>query len=317
MLPIDPTDGPGGGVIPMQPLPVPPAAQASVPQQATAHGGTFIRPGAMAWGGTGDAPDGAYSSCETVEQALAEAVKDASRLNDLLDELTRARLWVPLPADGPITDGSAVALPTVTYLGAEFVPCFTSLQSLSCWPDRPEAPSLARQRTDDALAGDAAMVPHIVVPAAELARRLPAGLGLAVNPGAEASVPIYPEGVGYLAKAQPEDDLPVQVGHPPTEPEELLRAVRGALRPLPTVRQASRAWLSVPGEGEGLIISVALDDPASEPAHQAALRAIEQAVAAVPLQAPFPIDVTFPGEAEPDLVDEWVAGNTDPFYTRD
>lgn len=33
-------------------------------------------------------------------------------MDDLLEELARARLWVPLPAGGPVTDGSAVALPT-------------------------------------------------------------------------------------------------------------------------------------------------------------------------------------------------------------
>jgi hypothetical protein len=85
---------------------------------------------------------------------------------------------------------------------------------------------------------------------------------------------------------------------------------------VPTVREAARAWLSVPGQGEGLIISVTLDDPASEPAHEAVVCTIERAVAAVPLQPQFPIDVTFPGESEPDLVDEWVAENTVPFYTR-
>src|SRR5215469_1956769 len=168
-----------------------------VPAQAMAHGGKFVRPGALAWGGTREAPDGAYSSCEIVEQVLAAAVKNPDRLNDLLDELSRARLWVPLPAGGPITDGSAVALPTVTYLGAEFVPCFTSVQRLSCWPERPEAFSLVRQRS-----GDTRVVPRIVVPAADLASHLPAGFGLAVNPGAEASMPIYPEGVSYLASAQ-------------------------------------------------------------------------------------------------------------------
>jgi hypothetical protein len=39
-------------------------------------------------------------------------------------------------------------------------------------------------------------------------------------------------------------------------------------------------------------------------------------VAAIGHQAPFPIDVTFPGEAEPDPLDDWVAKNADPFYTR-
>jgi hypothetical protein len=355
MLPIDPADGPGGGVVPAQPLPPPDDV---LPAQAMAYGGTFVRPGALAWGGTKDAPDGAYSSCEAVEQVLAAAVKDPDRMEDLLDELSRARLWVPLPAgQRPVTDGSAVALPTVTYLGTEFVPCFTSIQRLASWVrSTPAADPPAPAGTTDGVptetghgrpsaehsdgqhprryplgeyqfndverpwqrAGDARVAPHIVVPAAALARNLPAGLGLAVNPGAEASVPIYPEGVADLAALHASaSGIPIRVGHPPAEPEALLREVGSGLHALPSVRQAARAWLSVPGQGEGLIISVTLDDPASEPAHEAVVGTIERAVAAVPLQAQFPIDVTFPGESEPDLVDEWVAENTVPFYTRD
>ncbi len=348
MLPIDPAGQ--EGIVPAQPVPPPPPVDV-LPAQAMARGGTFVRPWAVAWGGTRDAPDGAYSSCESVEQALAAVVKDPERMSDLLDELARARLWVPLPAgQRPVTDGSAVALPTVIYLGAEFVPCFTSIQRLSRWA-APAEPADGAPGANPGPAGgqyppgeyqladvgrrwqradDDRMVPHIVVPAAALARHLPAGLGLALNPGAETSMPIYPEGVAYLAAAGDSDDdtaqaaakaaaaqAAVRVSHPPAEPEALLREVRSGLHSLPAVRQASRAWLSVPGQGEGLIISVALDDPASEPAHEAVVWTIEQAVAAVPLQAPFPIDVTFPGESEPDIVDDWVARNTRPFYTRD
>jgi hypothetical protein len=131
-------------------------------------------------------------------------------------------------------------------------------------------------------------------------------------------VPIYPEGVRQLVAAGTESAAdPVRVSDPPAEPEALLREVSTGLHDLPAVRYASRAWLSVPGEGEGLIISVALDDPASEPAHQAVVGTIERAVAAVPQQASFPIDVTFPGESEPDVVDDWVAHHTRPFYVRD
>jgi hypothetical protein len=343
MLPIDPADDPGGGVVPAQPPP-PPADV--LPAQAMAYGGTFVRPGALAWGGTKDAPDGAYSSCEAVEQALGAVIKDPDRMDDLLDELSRARLWVPLPAgQRPVTDGSAVALPTVTYLGAEFVPGFTSIQRLASWARSPAAPGespgsgaadgpgpapggpVPAQPTRHAHSGrpanhqradDARVAPHIVVPAAALARNLPAGLGIALNPGAEASVPIYPEGVADLAAEHAcASGVPVRVGHPPAEPEALLRAVGSGLHSLPAVRQAARAWLSVPGQGEGLIISVTLDDPASEPVHEAVVGSIERAVAAVPARSNFPIDVTFPGESEPDLVDEWVAENTVPFYTRD
>jgi hypothetical protein len=329
MLPIDPADDPGGGVVPAQPLP-PPADV--LPAQAMAYGGTFVRPGALAWGGTKDAPDGAYSSCEAVEQALTAVIKDPGRMDDLLDELSRARLWVPLPAgQRPVTDGSAVALPTVTYLGAEFVPGFTSIQRLASWARSPAAPGESPGAADRPArsrprsgpgpgpvpAQSARVAPHIVVPAAALARNLPAGLGIALNPGAEASVPIYPEGVADLAAVHAcASGVPVRVGHPPAEPEALLREVGSGLHSLPAVRQAARAWLSVPGQGAGLIISVTLDDPASEPVHEAVVGSIERAVAAVPLQSHFPIDVTFPGESEPDLVDEWVAENTVPFYTR-
>src|SRR5215472_16902690 len=85
-------------------------AAGAVPQQA-------VRPGALVWGGTRAAPDGAYSSCEQVEQFVAAAGQDDGRIDDLPGELTRARFWVPLPAGRPVTDGSAAALPTVTYLG--------------------------------------------------------------------------------------------------------------------------------------------------------------------------------------------------------
>ena len=265
---------------------------------ALSHGGTFMRPGAVGWG----QPQPDLTPAAT-EQALAAAAKDPDRVTDLLDELSRGRLWLPLPDDErPVTDGSAVLLPTVTYLGAEFVPAFTSAQELAAWHGRAHLPD-----------GPA---PHIVVPAAELARLLPAGMGIALNPGADASVPIYPEGVGYLAAALVlADGAPVRVGRPPTDPITLLSEIRAALGTIPDVQQASRAWLSVPGQGEGLVISVTLHDPASEAAHSQVISAIEHAVEAVPEQG-FPIDVTFPGEGEPDQVDEWISANAEPFYIR-
>jgi|SRR5581483_2500116 len=271
------------------------------PTPVMAHGGTFVRPGALAWSRPDASPDTSADGCGDsgmIEDALAAAAKDRDRLIDLLDQLRRARLWLPLPdRDGPVTDGSAVLLPTVVYLGAEFVPAFTSAERLTLWQqDNPR---------------------HIVVRAAELARLLPPEMGIALNPGAEASVPIYPEGICHLtATASPDRAAAgldeVRVGHPPADPVALLGEVRTALRGVPAVRRASRAWLTVPRRGEGLIISVTLDDPANPDTHDAVIEAIERAAALVPHQ--FPIDVTFPGEGAPDQVDEWVAAHAEPFY---
>jgi hypothetical protein len=292
------------------------------PGSAMSQGGTFIRPGAVGWGlGDKSQPDADRTAPAAIEHALDAAGKDPDRVSELLDELSRGRLWLPLPEDRPVTDGSDVLLPTVTYLGAEFVPAFTSAGRLAGWNRHRQSPVPAQSKGDSIrpLPGDIpfAAMPHIVVPAADLARRLPTGIGIALNPGAEASVPIYPEGVAYLA-ANPltlvvTDGTQVLMGHPPADPVTLLSEIRAVLGSVPDVRQASRAWLSVPGQGEGLVISVTLHDPAAESARQDVLSAIEQAARAVPDQG-FPIDVTFPGEGEPDQVDEWISAHAEPFY---
>jgi len=304
------------------------------PGSATSHGGTIMRPGAVAWGHPGRPEDpqpgtdpGNLAAPATIEHALAVAAQDPARMTDLLDELSRGRLWLPLPDDeGPITDGSAVTLPTVTYEGAEFVPAFTSARELAAWTasadllGHPSVPASRRPEEDDATDdAPAAAAPHIVVPAAELARLLPAGVGIALNPGTAASIPIYPDELGYLA-ANPippaaTDDAQLGVGQPPSDPTALLTEMRAALRSILDVREAATAWLSVPERGEGLVISVTLHDPASEAVQLEVISAIERAVDAVP-GPEFAIDVTFPGEGEPDQVDEWISAHAVPFYTR-
>jgi hypothetical protein len=150
-------------------------------------------------------------------------------------------------------------------------------------------------------------------------------------------LPVYPECVPFLARlgalAQPgaaghdgagdgplmepvePGDANLLIGHPPAEPTGLLAAARAALRTARAVRSAARAWLSIPGHGEGLLLAVTVADPASELDCTAAVEAIERAVAAVPLRVPFPVHVIFPGTGRPaDPVDAWIAANTRPFY---
>jgi len=384
MLPIDPGDGqgrylPGGrrppaptegapdgqsrhgigpAAVPAQPLPdVTPSRPLRdiVPAQAMAHGGTIIRPGAVAWGGLRDRRDSGYSSGESIERILASAIADPDLLPALLAELAGTRLWVPLPVRRrPFTDGTAVRLPLVGYAETDidFVPCFTSVQRLTTWADDAEADARGGGPLEEfrfggsgrqwQRAGDARVVPHVVVPAAGLAKRLPTGLGLALNPDGAPGLPLYPESVSYLAGLGERGPAAIAVGHPPAEPLALLAEVRARLRRLRFVRSASRAWLSVPDQGGGLVIAVALDDPASQRAHRAVIGALLAAVASVPLHVPYPVDAVFPGEpaddeavdreavggeavggeavggeAAPDLVTEWMSRNTRPFYARD
>ena len=118
------------------------------PGSASSHGGTIMRPGAVAWGNPGPTenpqpgsdPENFATPAE-IEHALAAAAQDPARVTDLLDELSRGRLWLPLPDDErPVTDGSAVTLPTVTYHGAEFVPAFTSSRELAAWNQSADLP---------------------------------------------------------------------------------------------------------------------------------------------------------------------------------
>jgi hypothetical protein len=167
------------------------------------------------------------------------------------------------------------------------------------------------------------VVPHAVVGAADLARRLPPALGIALNPTERESVPVYPPGVAQLAAERVTvGGTRISVGPPPAWPGELLTALRAGLGTVRAVREAAAAWLTVEPEttgehdGEGMVISVTLDDPADSRLRNAVIAAIEDAVLEIPAGAMPPVDVTFPGEDEPDVIDRWVAAFAAPFYRR-
>src|SRR5690242_8522193 len=155
---------------------------------------------------------------DDVERALAAAVRDPAWLGGLLDALAAGRLWLPLPGDGQrVTDGSAVHLPTVRYLGQAFVPAYTSAARLL----------RAAGAGDGGERDRPAMPPHAVVRAADLARRLPPGLGIAINPGESESVPVYPAGVAQLAAERAVlGGRRISVGPLPVTPALLLTAIR-------------------------------------------------------------------------------------------
>jgi len=265
-----------------------------------------------------------------VERALAAAVRDADRIGDLLDVLRTARLWLPLPDDGrPVVRGTAVTLPTVSYLGSDFVPAYSSPELLARLADLhpPGVPAeqessggstqVDAQRPAQSADAAIAVLPHVVVRAADLARLLPPDVGIALNAGASESVPVYPQGVSYLAAGADDDRTRVRVGALPVRPDGLLASIAAELIRIPAVASASAAWLSVQFAGEGLLIAVTLDSPNDPEARDSVIAAVERAAwqAAVP-DAGFPIDVTFPGESEPDDIDQQMTDVGTAFYRR-
>jgi hypothetical protein len=259
---------------------------------------------------------------EPVEQALAAAVADTDRVGELLDALRSARLWLPLPEDGrPVVTGSAVTLPTVSYLGSEFVPAYSSARLLERFgrltPAEPAAPLSPAAELAPGQEADA--VPHVVVRAADLARLLPPAIGIALNPGAAQSLPVYPPGVSYLAAADAGADTDrISVAALPVRPDALLAGIAAGLIGIAPVREASAAWLSVRLAGEGLLVAVTLDDPSDAADRDLVVGAVERAAWEVEAaEAAFPIDVTFPGERAPDRIDEQIAAVGTAFYRRD
>jgi hypothetical protein len=282
--------------------------------------------------------DASKGTARAVEDALAAAITDAGRIGDLLDLLRTARLWLPLPADGAkAISGSAVTLPIVSYLGSDFVPAYSSADLLRQFarpaeatmrsdtgePDtghpNTEQPDTEQPDTGQSDTEQPAAVPHVVVRAADLARLLPPSIGIALNAGARASVPVYPPGVSYLAADSTASDPDrISVGPLPVRPDGLLAGIAAGLIAIAPVRDAAAAWLSVQFAGEGLLISVTLDDPADADVQDLVAGAVERAAwEAAPQDAGFPIDVTFPGDGERDDLDEGVSAFASPFYRRD
>ncbi|MDA0567636.1 SseB family protein [Streptomonospora sp. S1-112] len=104
---------------------------------------------------------------------------DPAPIMDFLAALREAQVWIPLPSGAGTQEDGSVALPTLEVDGAQFIPVFTSVEQLGV-------------RSGD--------LPYTVLAARELAGAVPEGVGLALNPGSEAGVPLYPETVSVLAQ---------------------------------------------------------------------------------------------------------------------
>lgn len=251
------------------------------------------------------------------ERAL-DAVLDDAPVAGLLDELARARLWVPVAGDG-----GAAELAAFDFDGVPFVAAYTSTEQLAAGTPGAECATVEGFR---------------------LARLLPDGHGIALNPGGRGQFPVYPEGVAVLAAAEVAADAVPDVAEPAGDgvtvrsPAAGTAALRDAVAALlPEVAQvvaAADGWAET-DVAEVLVIAVTLDDPDDEAVREAAVAVVEQAVGSVGPE--YAVDVVFPGSAAEELpgggicgaedccgggcgagvsVEDWIAANRPPFYLR-
>ncbi|MUL43609.1 SseB family protein [Streptomonospora sp. PA3] len=121
-----------------------------------------------------------------VEHALQDALAqsgtespDPAPVSAFISALREGQVWVPLPQGSGTQDDGSVALPTLELEGSPFIPAFTSEEQLGL---------------------RSAELPYTVLATRDLAEAMPEGVGLALNPGNPASVPIYPDTIAVLAQ---------------------------------------------------------------------------------------------------------------------
>jgi hypothetical protein len=247
-----------------------------------------------------------------LEQVLAAALTDPGATPRVVEVLRRSHVYVPLPNGGG--PGSATLdLPGMDLGGAPYVPVFSSEEQL-------------RRGSGDPL------MPFAVAPMWEFARGLPVGVGIAVNPGGVAGIPIPAQGVAELcrgprgdhgapalhespdAAARPAGGARVLLRQPGPgeEPVAFLTAAAGELALLPVVLSARRALASVEGAPERLFVGVELDSWQPED-KEAATQALGRALGAVPL--PWQVDIVLLDVAQ-DPIGDWMLESVAPFFER-
>lgn len=226
-----------------------------------------------------------------VEEAMAAAMADPTRFAAFFTALATASVHVPLPQGVPVA-GQDAALPTMTIDGSPYVVAFTSV---------------------DQLESAGVESAYVTAPARDLARSLPPGVGLAVNPGG-IGLPIDADGVIALAGGQ--TTVPagsrLRIGEPAQEPTALLQALAGALTRAGTVTEARRAWVQVEERAPGLVLGVRLTGTADEQM-PAVLDAVRAAIDVVPVD--FSVDVTLLEEG--DSLSTWMLDHAPPFFRAD
>jgi hypothetical protein len=224
-----------------------------------------------------------------LESALAGLRAGTGSPDGLLQALAENELWVPLPAGAPEGDQSAQLPIMVLDDGQPYVAVYSSAEQFGRG------------------AGDQA---HMVLRGRELAAMMAESLGVAVNAGAEAGLPVRAEGVAALRggrRTAPAGQR-VRLGHPAEEPSALLEALRSEFAREGTVGEARRGLAQIGDAAPGLVIGVGC----AAGARHAVLAAVSRAAQAAP--AGLAVDTVFLDDG--DAISRWLLTNAEPFYRR-
>ncbi|MEU4157939.1 enhanced serine sensitivity protein SseB C-terminal domain-containing protein [Actinoplanes sp. NPDC026670] len=216
----------------------------------------------------------------TLETTLLHVRRGQSPPDALLTALADEPVWVPLPTTGP--------LPLTIIGGYSYVTVYTSAEQL--------ARAGAGHRRQIRLTGR------------QLAERIPADLGFAVNPGSATSVPVAAENVdrlrGHRAPA-------ILLGDPRPEPYHLLQALAGGFQAVPGVLEARRALRRIDDGPETLMIGI-------RPNRRIPTwpREIRAAVEHAAILTPVAHDIEIVLLDEQSSETAWMLTRTAPFYAR-
>ncbi|KOG32536.1 enhanced serine sensitivity protein SseB [Streptomyces wedmorensis] len=234
-----------------------------------------------------------------LEEVLAASLGNPAAGGRLVEVLGRSQVWVPLPNGGG-PDSPDLDLATMEIDGAAYVPVFSSEQQfLACVGDH---------------------MSFAVAPARDFARGLPPQLGIAVNPGGTAGVPLPPPAVAELCRAGrtpldgPATGGRVRLFEPDwqDDPVDFLAAASAEFEASGVVTSARRALASVEGTEPALFIGVQL-------AHwegadrNAPLDALGRALGRV--EVAWPVNLILLDMAQ-DPVGDWMLERVRPFYQR-
>ncbi|WP_406440825.1 enhanced serine sensitivity protein SseB [Streptomyces sp. NBC_00631] len=241
-------------------------------------------------------PHGGWPGNE-LEEVLSASLGVPAAAGRLIEVLGRSFLWIPLPEGGGPHSGP-LDLPTTQIEGQVYVPVFSSEEQFRL------------------VAGS--HLSYTIAPAVEFARGLPPQVGIAVNPGGVVGVPLPPEAVAQLCRAdRTELDGPASGGRVrlfepdwQDDPMDFLAAASAEFAQTGVVATARRCLAVIETAEPVMFVGVELSQWEGD-MRALPLEALGKALGRTPVR--WPVNLVLLDVAD-DPVGHWMRDNVRPFY---